>query len=73
MHQEWVFNEADIDRAKIVWAREMDVEQNRRLLEYFKDRRVWLLKAETWSPALVPYTAEAARIVRQPLANSSSR
>ncbi len=38
-HAEWVYNEADIDNAPVVWAREMDMVQNRKLLEYFKDRR----------------------------------
>lgn len=41
-HLEWVYNGAEIDSAKILWAREMDAEQNQRLLEYFKDRHVWL-------------------------------
>jgi hypothetical protein len=40
--QEWVYNEAEIDRATVVWAREMDAAYNRTLLEYFKDRQVWL-------------------------------
>lgn len=53
----WVYNEADIDGAKVVWAREMDAPQNRKLLEYFKDRRVWLLEVDTAEPKLVPYPA----------------
>jgi hypothetical protein len=39
-----VYNEAEIDGAKVVWAREMDGTQNRKLLEYFKDRHVWLVE-----------------------------
>jgi hypothetical protein len=39
---DWVYNDADIDSAKVVWAREMDSTQNRKLLEYFKDRHCWL-------------------------------
>jgi hypothetical protein len=37
---EWVYNEADIDGARVVWAREMDLLQTRRLIEFFKDREV---------------------------------
>ena len=45
VHNEWVYNEADIDRAKIIWAREMDPASNAALLRYFKDRKPWLLEA----------------------------
>ena len=37
---EWVYNDADIDHAPIVWARDMDEGHNKKLLEYFKDRQV---------------------------------
>jgi hypothetical protein len=45
-HYEWVYNGADIDDAKVVWARDMDMAQNRQLFEYFKDRHVWLMEVE---------------------------
>ncbi|MBZ5598791.1 MAG: hypothetical protein LAN83_10745 [Acidobacteriia bacterium] len=54
---EWVSNEPDIDRAKIVWARDMGESQNRELLEYFKDRKVWTVDADTAAPRLEPYAA----------------
>jgi hypothetical protein len=53
-HAEWVYNQADIDASKVVWAREMDEDHNRRLLEYFKDRRVWLLEPDQQTPQIVP-------------------
>jgi hypothetical protein len=37
-----VYNEANIDGAKIVWAREMAREQTAELIDYYRDRLVWL-------------------------------
>jgi hypothetical protein len=54
---EWVSNEPDIDQAKIVWARDMGESQNRELLEYFKDRKVWTVDADSANPRLEPYPA----------------
>jgi len=42
-HQEWVWNEADIDAAKVVWARPLAPDAEARLLAYFRDRQVWNL------------------------------
>jgi hypothetical protein len=54
---EWFYNEPDIDGAKVVWAQEMDADQNLRLLEYFNNRQVWLLEVGQNRPPfwLVPY------------------
>jgi len=50
---EWVYNEADIDGAQVIWARDMGEEKNRELIEYFRERRPWLL--DDRSPDPVPY------------------
>jgi hypothetical protein len=47
VHEEWVYNGADLNDAKVIWAREMDPEHNRRLLEYYKDRQVWLIEPDS--------------------------
>ena len=51
-YEEWVYNHADIDGSKIVFAREMSADENRSLLEYFKDRQVWLLEPDLSPPRL---------------------
>jgi hypothetical protein len=52
---EWVYNDADIDNSKLVWAREMSPAENAQLVDYFKDRRIWLLKADEHPPKLEPW------------------
>ena len=56
--REYVFNDADIDSSRIIWAREMDRAQNLRLIEYFKGRRVWLLEPDGPQAKLSPYPAQ---------------
>jgi hypothetical protein len=56
IHDDWVYNGAEIDGAKVLWARELDAEQNAKLLAYFKDRTVWLVTPDTDNTYLVPYT-----------------
>jgi len=56
-NKEWVYNEAEIDNAEVVWAREMSPEKNARLLGYFKDRRAWLLEPDHRPARLSPYPA----------------
>jgi hypothetical protein len=55
---EWVYNEADIDRAAIVWARDLGPE-NEKLLRYYRDRTTWLLEPDARPPRLSPYQPEA--------------
>ncbi len=58
---EWVYNEADVDAAKVVWAREMDPSQNEELIEYFKNRQVWLVEPDETPPRVSPYPLSGRR------------
>jgi hypothetical protein len=55
VHNEWVYNGADIDGAKIVWAREIPDVSSRPLLDYFKDRQAWVVEPDDDPVKLAPY------------------
>lgn len=60
IHDEWVYNGAEIDGAKVLWARELNGEQNAKLFAYFKDRQIWLVSPDTDNTFLGPYSPPAA-------------
>jgi hypothetical protein len=60
IHDEWVYNGAEIDAAKVLWARELDPAQNATLLAYFHDRKIWLVTPDSDNTYLEPYTPPGA-------------
>jgi hypothetical protein len=47
VHEEWVFNAADIDPSKVIWARDLPGEINDQLFRYYPDRTIWLATPDT--------------------------
>jgi hypothetical protein len=56
---EWVYNRADIDTARIVWARDMGNSGNAELIRYFPQRRIWLAEPDLAPPRLSPFLVPA--------------
>ena len=55
---EWVYNEAAIDDARVVWARDSGPAENEKLRLYYPDRTAWLLEPDVVPPALNAYRPE---------------
>ncbi len=55
---EWVWNRADIDASRVVWARDLGDEENRKLTSHYPGRTPWLLEPDFRPlPKLSPYPA----------------
>jgi hypothetical protein len=57
--EDWVYNRAEIDRSRIVWAHDMGEERNRELLDYYPDRTAWILEHDSLA-TLIPYSRSSA-------------
>jgi hypothetical protein len=53
--EEWVYNEASIDSARIIWARDLGPEENDKLLALYPGREALLLEADARPPELSSY------------------
>ena len=53
---QWVFNQADLADAPIIWARSLTPETDQKLIDAFPNRRVWLLQPDRKdADELTPY------------------
>jgi hypothetical protein len=57
---QWIYNDADIDGSRIVWARDMGAERNAELEKYFAGRKVWMVDPNIEPPARAAYNASAS-------------
>jgi len=60
MLEEWVYNEADIDGSSVVWARDMGAAKNQELIDYYKDRRLWLIEPDEKPVRVTPYAPDGS-------------
>ena len=70
IHEEYVYNDADIDRSKTVWAREIPGRDVSPLLAYFRNRDVWVLEPDENPVRLYPYLPQNSALFTLPQANS---
>jgi hypothetical protein len=68
---EWVYNAADIDNARVVWARDLGPAEDEVLRRYYPDRSAWLLEPDARPPKLSVYKVEpekepAPKKIQQP-------
>ena len=60
VNNEWVYNDADLPNSHVAWARDLDPEHNRLLLNAMPGRTVWWLEADKPNCQLVPYREHQA-------------
>jgi hypothetical protein len=66
---EWVWNLAEIDQQKVIWARELKPAWNVQLLRHYPDRRVWLIEPDAAPSGGPGAAAMPARISAYPVAS----
>jgi hypothetical protein len=54
----WVYNSANLDGSKVVWANDMGPQDNAELIRFFKDRHVWIVDPDIHPTRLTPYSIE---------------
>ena len=59
---EWVYNAADIDASKVVWARDLGPEENQKLLQYYPARKAWIVYPDLHPMQLIPYQKAPAPV-----------
>jgi hypothetical protein len=52
---QWVYNDADIDSSKVIWAWDMGAAKNEDLIRYYKNRKVWLIQPDSPSDEVSAY------------------
>ncbi len=62
--EEWVYNSADIDSQRVIFARDLG-EENQKLIAYYPGRTLWLLQPDIHPPKLTAYKEGPEPIVME--------
>lgn len=65
MYEELVYNRADIDRSKTIWARSLGAKKDAELIRHYPDRDVWMLYEDagiTFTPASYAAASYSSRL-----------
>lgn len=54
-HRYWAYNKSGIDEQKVVWARYISEAENRKLIDYYPERKIWYIDPAD-KVGLIPYT-----------------
>ena len=75
MLSDWVYNSPDIDKSKVIWARQMDPARDRELLNYYKGRQAWLVEPDCNPPRIsrFPAVQEPVGLARMRIPRESKR
>ena len=52
---EWVYNQADIDHSKVIWARNANGAGNLELIHHYGNRKIWLAEPDAMPARITPY------------------
>jgi hypothetical protein len=52
---QWIYNDADIDESRIVWARDLGPERNAELIRYYPSRQAWIVDPNVDPPTCTKY------------------
>ncbi len=55
-HEEWVYNAANIDRSRIVWANMVTQPRDKALRQYFAERQAWIVAPDEDPSGFLPFS-----------------
>ncbi|MGC9225438.1 MAG: hypothetical protein ACP5E2_16120 [Terracidiphilus sp.] len=58
---EWVYNGPEIDRSKVIWARDGGPASDAELIRYYRNRSVWLVEPDAIPARIAPYPLQESK------------